>query len=334
MRELGFAVEYYPGYVNQVLSPHSLDVVLMTVIVRGCGQHLMGETAYQERTGSVGITHYGQVHDVLTSRRGMDIYNVYLDLRNHPLPVMPASLQDVVPAILPLHPQFRNQLNRSVHFQVRQPQRLAELLRRIEEEWRDKKPGYEDVARSCFRVFLVECCREAMRGGIEFTRPEEGRFPLWLERMRLKLDQAYASEMRLEQLAGEARVSEGHLCRLFKAYTGKTVFQYLIERRIQAAMFRLRGGRVKILAVALECGFADIAYFNRTFKRLVGRTPGAYRMAGPDTPDEPVIVQATGRLSSDLHPAAAGRASAPPAKRVANDPPTTGRGGTARRRPG
>jgi AraC-like DNA-binding protein len=286
IRELGFAVEYFPRYVNRVFSPHSLDVVLMTVIIRGRGRHVMGQTAYQERSGSVGITHYGQVHDVLTDRRGMDIYNVYLDLRDHPLPVMPAALQDVVPAILPLHPQFRNRLNRSVHFQVRQPQRLAELLRRIECELRERQPGYEDVARSCFRVFLVECCREAMRGGIEFTRPVDGRFPLWLERMRLRLDQTYASNVSLERLAGDARVSEGHLCRLFKAYTGKTVFQYLIERRIQAAMFRLRSGREKILAVAMESGFSDVAYFNRTFKRMVGRTPRAYRLAGADTPPE------------------------------------------------
>jgi len=49
-------------------------------------------------------------------------------------------------------------------------------------------------------------------------------------------------------------VSIGHLCRTFRAYPGKTVFQYLIDRRIQAAMVRLRNSDDKIVAIAPQCG--------------------------------------------------------------------------------
>ena len=62
-----------------------------------------------------------------------------------------------------------------------------------------------------------------------------------------------------------------------QAYTGKRVFDYLIERRIQAALIRLRSTDDKILTIALECGFNDLAYFNRKFKQLLQITPSAYR---------------------------------------------------------
>jgi AraC-like DNA-binding protein len=55
------------------------------------------------------------------------------------------------------------------------------------------------------------------------------------------------------------------------------VIAYLVERRIQAAIWKLREADEKILSIALSCGFNDLAYFNRTFKRIVGTTPTKYR---------------------------------------------------------
>ncbi len=66
---------------------------------------------------------------------------------------------------------------------------------------------------------------------------------------------------------------------LAKSYTGKTIFEYLIEKRIQAAMLRLQSSDEKVLTIALECGFNDITYFNRTFRRLTGQSPRQYRLA-------------------------------------------------------
>jgi AraC-like DNA-binding protein len=91
------------------------------------------------------------------------------------------------------------------------------------------------------------------------------------------LDQHYAEPHTLESLARRSRLSRTYLCRAFKSYTGKRLFDYLIERRIQAAMMRLRGAGDKVLAVALDCGFNDLSYFNRKFKQLVGVTPSQYR---------------------------------------------------------
>jgi AraC-like DNA-binding protein len=42
-------------------------------------------------------------------------------------------------------------------------------------------------------------------------------------------------------------------------------------------MLRLRGRNERILDIALDCGFADLAYFNRCFKAAAGCTPRDYR---------------------------------------------------------
>jgi AraC-like DNA-binding protein len=277
LRQHGLAVQYFRRYINRTEHQHSLDVVLLSVIVRGRGRHVMGDEVHRETGGSVAVTHYGQVHDIVTEARGMDIYNVYLDLRNHPLPLVPESLRPTLSAILPIHPRLAHQLNRRVWIRIDNPARLAVSLGRIEEEMNSSQPGALEIVRHSFQVFLIDLCRAAQSNGFVLSNAGRGDFPAWVEKLRRQMDLDFARPHDLGSLAAGIGVSVAYLCRLFKAYTGKTVIGYLVERRIQAAMWKLREEDTKIISIALACGFNDLAYFNRAFKRIVGTTPSGYR---------------------------------------------------------
>jgi AraC-like DNA-binding protein len=277
IRRYGVAVEYFPCYIHEKEELHSIDVVLLSVILRGRGRHLLDDDVRPVRGASVDVTHYGQRHDIVTDARGMEIYNVYLDLRRHTLPVLPESLRPTLSAILPIHPRLAHQLNRRVSVRLNQADRLVASLRRIKEEMNSVESGALEVVQHSFQVFLIDLCRAAQRNGLVLSPAQAGHFPAWVEKLREELDRDFARPHDLGTLAAKAGVSVAYLCRLFKGYTGKTVIGYLIERRIQAAIWKLRQGDDKILAIALDCGFNDLAYFNRAFKRIVGATPSGYR---------------------------------------------------------
>jgi AraC-like DNA-binding protein len=277
LRHLGIAVQHVPRYVNRRERQHSIDVVLLSVIVRGRGRHVLGHEVHRETGGSVAVTHYGQAHDIVTDARGMDVYNVFLDLRNHPLPVLPESFRATLSALLPIHPRLQHQLNRRVWIRIDEPERLATSLARMEKELKSSRPGALEIAQHSFQVFLIDVCRAAQRHGFTPSKAEGTAFPPWVERLRQRIDEQFAAAHDLSTLALGVGVSVAYLCRLFKAYTGKTVIEYVIERRIQAAIWKLREGNEKIISIALGCGFNDLAYFNRTFKRIVGTTPSHYR---------------------------------------------------------
>jgi AraC-like DNA-binding protein len=74
-----------------------------------------------------------------------------------------------------------------------------------------------------------------------------------------------------------AKMNQTYLGRKFKNYTGQTPFEYILHRRIERAMVMLRAPHVKILTICMDSGFNDVSFFNRTFKRIVGMTPGKYR---------------------------------------------------------
>lgn len=277
LKQVGLAVEHHPHYVNLREELHSLDAVLLSVVVRGRGRHVLDDEVHEERGGSVAVTHYGQAHDIVTDKRGMEVFNVFLDLQAHALPVVPENLRATLAAILPVHPRLQHQLNRRVWIRIDRPQQLAASLMRIVEEMKSDAPGALEIIQHSFQVFLIDICRAAQRHGFVLSSGKSAQFPAWLEQLRQGIDEHFAEPHDLQTLADKVGVSVAYLCRLFKAYTGKTIISYLVERRLQAAIWKLREGDEKIIAIALSCGFSDLAYFNRAFKKIVGTTPSKYR---------------------------------------------------------
>jgi AraC family transcriptional regulator len=85
--------------------------------------------------------------------------------------------------------------------------------------------------------------------------------------------------MRLSGASRHARFSPYHFARQFKAATGLPPLQYVILRRVERAKQFLQGGTDLSLAeVAAHAGFSDQSQFSHHFKRLVGVTPGQFRM--------------------------------------------------------
>jgi AraC family transcriptional regulator len=83
----------------------------------------------------------------------------------------------------------------------------------------------------------------------------------------------------LEQMAAVAGLNPYHFARQFKRATGLPPHQYLIARRVERAQQLLQAGTDLSLAEVAACaGFSDQSQFCRHFKRLVGVTPGQFRM--------------------------------------------------------
>jgi len=160
--------------------------------------------------------------------------------------------------------------------QVGQAQMLAALLKTAGEELQAKRPGYEFLVHKSVEIFLAYCCRAALEGGFRRTLSET---PVMqnIEAARAFLDEHYTEPVTLESCAHAVGLAPTYLCRLFKKHVGKSVFTYLIERRIQAAMVSLLATKEKIINIALESGFNSQPHFNRVFHNAVGCSPKEYR---------------------------------------------------------
>ncbi|HJZ58896.1 MAG TPA: helix-turn-helix transcriptional regulator, partial [Gemmataceae bacterium] len=81
-------------------------------------------------------------------------------------------------------------------------------------------------------------------------------------------------------LAAVARLSPNYFACQFRRATGLPPHQYVILRRVERAKQLLRSGTEASLAeVAADAGFSDQSQFCHHFRRLVGVTPGQFRIA-------------------------------------------------------
>jgi AraC-like DNA-binding protein len=93
------------------------------------------------------------------------------------------------------------------------------------------------------------------------------------------------NEFRLEELARQTHLSLARFKGRFKAETGVSPWQFILQTKIQAAQQRLRAGDRSVTDIALDLGFVSSQYFATVFKRFTGLTPRAYRRgASPQGP--------------------------------------------------
>ncbi len=96
----------------------------------------------------------------------------------------------------------------------------------------------------------------------------------------------YRTDISLDAVAWKADMSPSHFSRIFKKVMGLPYQDYLNNRRITKAKNLLRTSPQSVTEIAISLGFADPTGFGRTFKKLTGQTPSAYR-SQPDS-DFPV----------------------------------------------
>lgn len=84
-----------------------------------------------------------------------------------------------------------------------------------------------------------------------------------------------ASSLSLDQLATHFFISKHYLCRVFKAATGFSVMEYIIQSRILRAQQFLQEGHSVQQSGELS-GFSDNSHFIRTFRTQTGTSPGRY----------------------------------------------------------
>lgn len=86
----------------------------------------------------------------------------------------------------------------------------------------------------------------------------------------------YNQKLSLEQLSKNANCSIAYLCRTFKKYTQMTIYQYIVNIRINNAKIMLENGETVTNACYFS-GFEDCSNFISTFKKIVGITPFKYK---------------------------------------------------------
>ena len=91
------------------------------------------------------------------------------------------------------------------------------------------------------------------------------------------IEDHFSEDLSLERISSEFYISKFYLTREYKKIYGKTIFQHIINRRINYGKQLLRFSDKSVEEIAHLCGFNDQSYFARQFKKSENLTCFSYR---------------------------------------------------------
>lgn len=129
---------------------------------------------------------------------------------------------------------------------------------------------------SMVRLLAIFATHLAAAGNqLALQRATPGNSPV--QRARQLIDEGFREELSLSEIARRVNVSAGYFSMLFKKATGLNFVEYVARLRIEKAKNLLQNPRFRISEVAYDVGFQSLSQFNRTFRRIVGDSPRAWR---------------------------------------------------------
>lgn len=106
--------------------------------------------------------------------------------------------------------------------------------------------------------------------------PRHSRRIRYLKQVLTFVEEHYTDPITLEEMAQAAHMSPKYFCRFFRQMTRRTPIDYLNYYRVECAAQELSTTEKSVTEVALDCGFNDVSYFIKIFRRHKGVSPGKY----------------------------------------------------------
>ncbi|SHJ75865.1 AraC-type DNA-binding protein [Clostridium amylolyticum] len=144
-------------------------------------------------------------------------------------------------------------------------------------EFQNKHSGYEFILQSITLQIVIHLLRHC-KSNIKLSELQKNHSKKDnINKVIDFLKSAYNYDFSLQQLSSIANLSPYHFLRIFKAETGKTPYNYLMDIKIENCKELLKGNQYSITEIALACGFNSPSHFSSVFKKRVGVTPSAYK---------------------------------------------------------
>jgi len=247
-------------YITHAFAPHTHDGYAIGVIESGAEQFKYRRSVHVAPRGSIVVINPGEMHTgEAATEQGWTYRMLYPDVsllqraasevagKQRDIPFFPSPVVDdpmLATQLLQLHATLE-----SSPFALERDSRFLWVLAQLIVRHADAHPHTS-------------------------LRPLRGQH-IWVQQVRAYLEDHYAENVSLEQLASFVNVSPFHLLRVFRDVVGLPPHNYLTQLRVTRAR-QLLHASLRPAEVALAVGFTDQSHLTKHFKSLVGVTPALY----------------------------------------------------------
>ncbi len=260
------------------VSTHWHEEYELLIILKGQGSALVNSRRFEVRTGDILFIHSGNLHFVSAEPGSpFDFYAVDFGLEL----ISSHGNDDIQQKYI--GPQTAGRLLFRDHFHAEEA--VCRLLRSSLDDIRAlyfaEADGYELLIKARLLHIWYILCQNPATALLPARRNIDSRAALTKDVLQF-ISGNYAAPLTLRRLARQFHMSEGQFCRFFKSQINMTLIEYLNYYRIGVSCDLLLESDSPVSAIALDCGYSNISYFNRMFRKYMHCTPVEYRKAARD----------------------------------------------------
>lgn len=183
--------------------------------------------------------------------------------------ISPEFLQQQSTSDCPLEDIFNGEHGHVLH--LHQPDILWNLSDALEQELAKDEYGRVILSNGLLLRLLIEIARGIRNPETTFAKPIVPSDSRILDILRY-IDAHLTEELSIDILAEEFYISKFHMMRLFKQETGRSIHDYLQERRLLFARDLIRQG-ISATDSCFQSGFRSYSSFTRAYAKHFGTTP-------------------------------------------------------------
>jgi AraC family transcriptional regulator, transcriptional activator of pobA len=257
--------------------PHAHDFLVLVYVERGGGRVQLDDREWRVEAGDVLLVAPGEVVTFverdLHAADGWSVYfppdvmepgdlGAFLSWRAHPL----------------LFPFVRGVAGGVQRLHVPPGQRAAfvEHVAALEREVRERRDGCNEAAIAHLTLLLVAVSRLAADVSDDLVLRDEPQLAAVFD----AIEAGFRGPLSLTDVATTVGLTPGHLTTVVGRKTGRTVQQWITERRMVEARRLLADTELTVEAVGARVGYRDPGYFARRFRHAHGASPLEWRRGG------------------------------------------------------
>lgn len=254
---------------------HTHDFIEIEYILSGSGCQVVNGITYYVERGDLLLLNFGDRHSILPKVQ-MSIINCLINPEF--LSTNLVSSENALDILtLTAFNEFHGGIDRfipNIKFHGKDLLEVETIFEFMLNEFDQKSPGYVTALKGYCHVLLTKIFRSLKQSDSINIYSEISKIA---PKLLGYIEENYNKKLTLKQLSSKSFYNPTYFCTLFKEYTGKTLTEYITEKRIQAAIRLMKETSDSIEQVSKMVGYNDKKQFYKQFKTHTGVTPKQYR---------------------------------------------------------
>ncbi len=262
---------------EEMKSPEYHQKMQITLVTKGNGSIRTGyDKTFDVEAGDVVVYDSMQAHQLyfVDPKEGLDTISVDFDIRGFITEEFVVfNDKDLEKLFIKLHNG-----DCLIKKDFRGAKKIGQVLINMRDEFTEEKRLTHQVVRAqmiLIYTLLLQYYDEISDGVTENVKKRN----IAIERAMIYINRNLGEDITLDNLASIANMNKTYFSTTFKRVTGKTVWEYILNMRVELAISYLvtEKSKYNITEIAEMCGFNNATNFNKTFKKITGKTPTEFK---------------------------------------------------------